>query len=91
MARSYKFALLAVFAIVIAAGGADAASVINKDATSQTIVVDDGHGRSEISIPAGGSVDVCQSGCLVTFPDGENRALTGAEIIEITATSVSLQ
>jgi len=91
MGSVYKSLWLAALAVVLAAPGADAASVINKDATSQTIVVDDGSGRSEISIPAGASVDVCQDGCLITFPDGENQALTGAEIVEITATSVSMQ
>lgn len=91
MAGSGKSLTFGVVVALLLATGADAASVINKDATSQTIVVDDGYGRSEISIPAGGSVDVCQNGCLITFPDGENQALTGAEIIEITATSVSIQ
>jgi hypothetical protein len=36
-------------------------------------------------------VSVCPNGCLITFPDGESQALSGAEIIEITASTVSIK
>jgi len=91
MASISKSLWFTAIAAIAAATGADAASVTNKDATSQTIIVDDGGGRSAITIPAGESADFCANGCLVTFPDGESEALTGAEMIEITATSVSIR
>jgi hypothetical protein len=91
MARIGKILWLGAAIAISAATGTHAASVINKDTTSQTIVVEDGNGRSEISVPAGGNVDICPNGCLATFPDGENQALTGAEIIEITGKSVSIR
>jgi hypothetical protein len=86
-----KVLWLGAVVAVSATTGAGAASVANKDATSLTIVVHDGNGRSEISVPAGENVDICPDGCLVIFPDGENRALTGTEIIEITGNSVSVK
>lgn len=91
MANIVKTPWLAAAVTLAAASGAAAASIINKDTVSQTIIVDDGSGRSEISIPAGGDVSVCPNGCLITFPDGESQALSGAEIIEITASTVSIK
>ena len=91
MGNTGKLFWLGAAFISLAATGANAASVTNTDTTSQTIVVNDGRGQSEISIPAGGNVSVCPDGCLVSFPDGESQALSGAETIEITGHSVSIK
>lgn len=59
------------------------ASAINLDKETRIIVVTERGTRNEVSIPAGQSVQICQSGCFVTMPDGDREALTGIETIEI--------
>lgn len=70
--------------LVVAAGGpAFAASIVNRDAEPQTIIVTEGSDTSELTIAAGQTVEFCPMGCFVALPDGDYRALTGSELIEI--------
>lgn len=76
--------VLVAFALVFTASGpAYAASVINKDADAQTIVVTEGSTRSELAVAGGETVEFCPNGCFVTMPNGDREALTGSETIEI--------
>jgi hypothetical protein len=76
--------LFLAFALLgVAAGAASAATVVNTDTTSQTIVVTEGSNRTELTIAPGEQAEFCPNSCFVTFPNGDREALTGAETIEI--------
>ncbi|MGB8816989.1 MAG: hypothetical protein WCC66_03615 [Rhizobiaceae bacterium] len=64
-------------------GAASAASIINRDAEPQTVVVTEGADKSELTIGPGETVEFCAGGCFVTMPDGDRQALTGSETVEI--------
>lgn len=66
------------------AGVSSAASVVNRDAETRTLIVTEGGVQSEVVVPAGQTADICPNGCFVTLPNGDRQALTGAEVIEIT-------
>ena len=66
------------------AGVASAASVVNRDAETHTLIVTEGGAQSEVAVPAGQTAEICPNGCFVTLPNGDRQALTGSEVIEIT-------
>ncbi len=74
---------LVLIALVSASGSALAASAINLDPESRTIVVTEGSSRAELVLGPGESVEFCPSGCFVTLPNGDREVLTGAETLEI--------
>ena len=75
--------LVAAVALLAAGGSAYAASAVNKDAQTRTLVVTEGGSKSELALAAGETVEFCSSGCFVTLPNGDLEALTGSETIEI--------
>lgn len=75
--------LVAAVALLAAGGCAYAASAVNKDAQTRTLVVTEGGSKSELALAAGETVEFCASGCFVTLPNGDLEALTGSETIEI--------
>jgi opacity protein-like surface antigen len=77
-----KFSV-ALVSMLLMSGAASAASVVNRDADAQTIVVTEGADKTEMTIGAGESVEFCASGCFVTMPNGDRQALTGTETVEI--------
>jgi hypothetical protein len=77
-----KFSV-ALVSMLFMSGAASAASVVNRDADAQTIVVTEGSDKTEMTIAAGESVEFCASGCFVTMPNGDRQALTGTETVEI--------
>jgi opacity protein-like surface antigen len=77
-----KFSV-ALVSMLLMSGAASAASVVNRDADAQTIVVTEGSDKTEMTIGAGESVEFCASGCFVTMPNGDRQALTGTETVEI--------
>lgn len=77
-----KFAV-AAFALVASSASAFAASAINLDNETRTIIVTEGGNRQEIALGAGETVEFCPGGCFVTMPNGDRQALTGGETIEI--------
>ncbi|QND53564.1 hypothetical protein HB779_17950 [Phyllobacterium sp. 628] len=85
-----KFAV-AILLSVVTAAPAFAASIKNSDASVQTIVVTEGSAKSQVQVAAGDTVDFCNSGCFVTFPNGDREALTGGESIEIKGGKVSIK
>lgn len=64
-------------------GIASAASIINRDAEPQTVVVTEGGDKSELTVGPGETVEFCAGGCFVTMPNGDRQALTGSETVEI--------
>ena len=80
MKRIFASALLVLFTV----GPALAADIVNRDAQRQTFTVMEAGRVSERTIDPGEHADVCQNGCIVTFPDGGQMALSGMESVEIT-------
>lgn len=75
--------LLAVLTLVAAAGSAHAASAVNLDSETRTLIVTEGGGKKELALAAGETAEFCPNGCFVTMPNGDLEALTGTETIEI--------
>jgi hypothetical protein len=59
-----------------------AASIVNNDTETRTVVVTDGGNQQELSLGAGESADFCQQGCFVSL-QGERQTLLGTEAVEI--------
>lgn len=78
-----KNVLIAILALPLTATTVMAASAVNKDSETRTIVVTEGSSRTELPIAPGDSVEFCPNGCFVTLPNGDREALTGSETIEI--------
>jgi len=64
-------------------GGATAASITNKDAESQVLIVTEDGDKIEMVIEAGATVSFCPAGCFVTMPSGDRETLAGSETIDI--------
>lgn len=77
-----KFAL-AAFSMAFAVAPAFAASVVNSDNETRTLIVTEGADKSELAVAPGETVEFCGGGCFVTLPNGDREALTGTETIEI--------
>jgi hypothetical protein len=76
--------VLVAFATLLAAGGsAMAASAVNRDSETRTLIVTEGGSKSELALAGGETVSFCPNGCFVTLPNGDLEALTGSETVEI--------
>ncbi len=73
---------IAAFSLAALASAAPAASLVNNDQETRTVVVSDGGNQTELTIGAGESLDFCPNGCFVTM-EGERETLLGSETIEI--------
>ena len=78
----HLFALTAA-ALISAAVTAHAANVSNTDAEAVTIVVTENGERKEVEIAAGAAMELCLTGCFVSFPAGGMMALTGKEKVVV--------
>jgi hypothetical protein len=83
--------VVAVLLSAVSTGSAFAASVKNDDASAQTIVVTEGSSKTELQVGAGETVEFCNGGCFVTFPNGDREALKGSEAVEIKGGKVSIK
>ena len=68
-----------------------AASVTNKDADTQVLVVVEGGSRMQIALEPGSTETICPAGCFVTLPNGDRIALNGGETVEIEAGAASIK
>ncbi len=68
-----------------------AATVTNKDADTQVLVVVEGGSRMEIALEPGSTETICPAGCFVTLPNGDRIALNGGEEVEIQGGSASVK
>ncbi|WP_269929705.1 hypothetical protein [Aminobacter sp. HY435] len=76
--------LVATGALLLAlSGAAHAASAVNLDSETRTLIVTEGGSKSELALSAGETVEFCPNGCFVTMPNGDREALTGTETVEI--------
>ncbi|RFC68078.1 MULTISPECIES: hypothetical protein [Mesorhizobium] len=87
MMKSIAFTL----AMALTGGSAMAASAVNLDSETRTIVVTEGGNRQQIDIGPGETVDFCPSGCFVTLPNGDREALTGGETVEISGGAAKIK
>ena len=76
------FLTASVAAIAVLPSAGIAASIVNNDPETRTIVVTDGGNQQELSLAAGETVDFCQNGCFVSL-QGERQSLLGMEAVEI--------
>jgi hypothetical protein len=89
--NAMKIRLALVAALLVASGVANAATAVNKDAETRTLIVTEGGSRSELSIAGGETVEFCVSGCFVTLPNGDREALSGSETLEISGGAVRIK
>ena len=68
-----------------------AASVTNKDADTQVLVIVEGGNRAEVALEPGSTETICPSGCFVTLPNGDRVALNGDENVEISGGSAVIK
>ena len=69
--------------LLLAAGPAVAADIVNGDADRQTITIMEAGRTSQRTLDPGEHADVCPNGCIVSFPNGSEMALSGMENVEI--------
>jgi hypothetical protein len=77
-----RFIASAMFVLSIA-GPASAADIANGDAVEQTIKIIEAGRFLERTLDPGEHADVCPDGCIVSFPNGSQMALSGMETIVI--------
>lgn len=86
--KKFSAVLIALFAM---SSVASAASVINRDADAQTLMVTEGADKAELTVGPGETVEFCDGGCFVTMPNGDRQALTGSETVEISGGVASIK
>jgi hypothetical protein len=69
--------------VLAVAGPGFCADISNADSTPQHVTIMEAGRTSNRTIDPGENVDVCPDGCIVVFPDGSEKALSGIESIEI--------
>jgi len=75
-----------IFGLVLSVamiGSATAASITNKDAQSQVLIVTEAGDKIEMVVEAGATVNFCPTGCFVTMPSGDRETLAGGETLDI--------
>lgn len=70
-------------ASMLLAGVASAASITNNDSSDYTLQITENGVRSEVTVGASQTVDVCSSSCFMTLPNGDLVALEGGEAVTI--------
>ena len=75
--------VLALAGVTSSAGSAGAMSITNQDGEERRIVITENGVRSERDVGAGETVQLCEQGCFITFPDGTLTAYQGSEKIVI--------
>ena len=78
-----KTSILSLLMGLAMAGGASAASITNKDAQPQLLIVTEDGDKIEMVVEAGATVSFCPGGCFVTMPSGDRETLAGGETIDI--------
>jgi hypothetical protein len=78
-----KRLIASIVLVFSVAGPAFAADIANGDAVEQTITIIEAGRFVTRTLDPGEHADICPSGCIVSFPDGSQMALSGMETIEI--------
>jgi len=69
--------------LLLSAGFAHAASLENKDGSTQTVTVTEDGVRNELAVATGEVINFCSGGCFITMPNGDRAALSGSETVQI--------
>ncbi|PLU06081.1 hypothetical protein [Sinorhizobium medicae] len=83
-----KTSAIIIASAVLSAGGANSATVTNKDGEAAVLVIVEGDSRVEMALDAGATETFCLSGCFLTTPSGDRVGLQGDETVEIVEGSV---
>ncbi len=86
-----KTVMLTLSVLAMTAGGAFAASVTNKDADAQVLVVTEDGAQREVAVEPGAKVDICPAGCFITMPSGDRETLSGSETVDIVGGSAVIK
>ena len=89
--RPMKKVMLTLSVLAMTAGSAFAASVTNKDADVQVLVVTEEGAQREVAVDAGAKVEICPAGCFITMPSGDRETLSGSEVVEIVGGSAVIK
>ena len=81
----------ALIAMLAMTSVASAASVINRDAEAQTLMVTEGADKAELTVGPGETLEFCEGGCFVTMPNGDRQALTGSETVVISGGAATIK
>lgn len=74
--------LLAGF-LVLPPAAASAISLTNRDAAEQKLTLVEGDKQSDLVIKAGEKLELCEKGCVIRMPDGEDYEFDGPEIVSL--------
>ncbi len=75
--------LIAAGMLLAAATVAGAASAVNNDSETRTLIVTEGGNKSELVLAGGETIEFCPNGCFVTLPNGDLTPLNGSETVVI--------
>lgn len=81
--RKLAYLLIGTFLIVTSFGAANAMSLTNTDNEARTVQITENGVRTEREVAANQTIDFCDAGCFITFPDGTLTAYQGSEKIVI--------
>jgi hypothetical protein len=75
--------ILLASALLGSAVSTEAASAVNNDTETRTLIVTEGGSKTELALAGGETAEFCPKGCFVTLPNGDLTPLTGSETVEI--------
>jgi|GEM_PF-6017817 len=81
--KSLSYAALALAGLtMVAATGAQAVSIANRDATAHSVQYSDGSETITVEVAGGEEISVCDEGCTLTV-NNQSVEVTGDEALEI--------
>ena len=81
MFLAYRLLILASLALIPA--GSPAITLINRDSSDQKLIVIEGDKQSERTVKAGEKLELCEKGCVIRLPDGEDYDFDGTEAVSL--------
>jgi len=74
---------------LVAASEAAGATLTNRDPDPFMFTLTERGDRTDVTVPAGQTLEFCLEGCFVALPNGDRAALTGKEVIEISGGQIN--
>jgi hypothetical protein len=79
----FAFRVLAVAPLALWICSAFAITLTNRDNSDQTLILTEGDKRNERTIKAGEQLQLCEKGCVIRLPDGEDYEFDGPETVSL--------
>ena len=79
----FVFRVLAVAPLALWMCSAFAITLTNRDNSDQTLILTEGDKRNERTIKAGEQLQLCDKGCVIRLPDGEDYEFDGPETVSL--------